>query len=477
MSQSSDTQELDLSQPQDLELFVESAADVCVAAMHYESTAEADQYQRVSISDVSGEEIFTTLYQKLEHLEAIVANHQRTKEVLTDQQVIQLQQLYNDMLLLRDHIITSYKDQKLKTKPPIALDDRTSAKTTRVSRAGTESPAIAPKSTQSPSGQSVAASTTRPLSFTPASIRQPGVMPLSKPTPTPSTPGGITQQKAHSLREVLLVARDKDVRFLHDQRKQIAVDKLIRALAVVPKEGIPPAEAAPLFQLLVQVGVLEQPHARVQDSNNASSPDKVQESTDVVVPKLQKKPVQKISDTLPQPKETRQDVKTQRTPVKRVDTRQLSAASNAPKQKKKAWPSKRTLTGRYLNGRRERGFIATQYTKPEAFESVLQHIIQKIEGKTQDRFEKWLGEESSSSFGFLEKKRIAEVLELTQNPQTREILRERNIKYETFVTWVDLIDDMQLVAKMSNNRLFGELFVRWVVLLEMAAHDRVSEDE
>jgi hypothetical protein len=49
----------------------------------------------------------------------------------------------------------------------------------------------------------------------------------------------------------------------------------------------------------------------------------------------------------------------------------------------------------------------------------------------------------------------------------REVLAKNNIKYETFLVWVDLIEEMQAVVPPQRDMTLGELFAKWMIEIEI----------
>ena len=84
-----------------------------------------------------------------------------------------------------------------------------------------------------------------------------------------------------------------------------------------------------------------------------------------------------------------------------------------------------------------------------------------------DVFERWLQEEHVSAFLFIQQFGVADILQLSNDPQIRLKLKENNVKYETFLHWIDLIPDMQEVVGSNGQMVFGELFARWVIESKM----------
>lgn len=127
----------------------------------------------------------------------------------------------------------------------------------------------------------------------------------------------------------------------------------------------------------------------------------------------------------------------------------------------------RSLTAQYLQSKMYADFISSHYTSATAFERLLDIKITQIEEKTTDAIERWLGEKHQSPFIFLQDKTIAEVLALSQNSDIRTIIQEADIKYETFLTWIDFLPNMLSSIEIETNKTFGELFARYIIETEM----------
>ncbi len=126
-----------------------------------------------------------------------------------------------------------------------------------------------------------------------------------------------------------------------------------------------------------------------------------------------------------------------------------------------------SLTARFLQAEPCQRFIAAHYHSQETFEKLLDSTITSIEAENVDRFERWLGESYNSAFAFISDMTVGEVLEFAVDRGVRSVLKEKNIKYETFVAWIDSIGDMQIVAGEDLNFLFGELFALWFIRIKM----------
>jgi hypothetical protein len=128
-----------------------------------------------------------------------------------------------------------------------------------------------------------------------------------------------------------------------------------------------------------------------------------------------------------------------------------------------------SLTEKYLTAPRYQQHILSHYSSLQAFEQLLDATITKVEATTIDAIEKWLGDLPASAFAFVKDMSIPE-LEAFANRSFADVnadLQKQNIKYETFVVWRDMVDDMVPVVRGGRAMRFGELFAHWMVELDM----------
>lgn len=125
-----------------------------------------------------------------------------------------------------------------------------------------------------------------------------------------------------------------------------------------------------------------------------------------------------------------------------------------------------SLSREYLNTDRYKDFIGAFYPSPDAFEKTLRLAVIEIESTTDSKLDNWLGVRFNSPFEFIQNMSISEVQELAGD-DARSILDENGIKYETFLTWIDLIPDMQEIVSEDEQLLFGELFAKWIIESQM----------
>ncbi len=116
---------------------------------------------------------------------------------------------------------------------------------------------------------------------------------------------------------------------------------------------------------------------------------------------------------------------------------------------------------------RYHAFISGRYPTSKDFGKVLNHKVSQIEDRTIDSFERWLGEESLSAFRYLKGKTIGDISRLMSRTDVRSILIKRNVKYETFLTWIDLITEIQGLIKVDEDITLLELFARSLIESEM----------
>lgn len=149
--------------------------------------------------------------------------------------------------------------------------------------------------------------------------------------------------------------------------------------------------------------------------------------------------------------------------IPHVQSKPLSPGISKPNERL----NERSLTAQFLQVKPYVDFIANNYTSAAAFERLLDMRITQIEAKTTDAIERWLGEKHESPFIYLQDKTIADTLELSQRKNVRTIVIEAGIKYETFLTWIDLLPKMLEQTNLNINKTFGELFARFIIEIEM----------
>ena len=134
---------------------------------------------------------------------------------------------------------------------------------------------------------------------------------------------------------------------------------------------------------------------------------------------------------------------------------------------------KQSLTNRYLKAPKYQAFIAEHFSSPGGFERILDSTITKIEAETIDHIERWLGETSASAFELIKDMTIAEVEAMAASgyDNIHFLLQKENVKYETFVAWVEVLEVMVDAMEPPKNVPFGELFARFMIESEMSTRE------
>lgn len=320
---------------------------------------------------------------------------------------------------------------------------------------------------------------------------------------------------ARSLRETLLVERDRHGALVRDPKKQVMVDKLIRKLSSIPPSGLSETTDIPeMVRLMRAIDVPGQQGKLVNPAGQSVQVSYVDEDDTQYIKCLgSQNPKHKVMDISVEDDdglaiEIRVADKAKELIAKQTEAKAAEAVSIQPQIQPvvPVWDAKvenfvvaqteacdpinvavpvettrvtrtspvlkkRSLTKLYLSDPVYQAFIARYYTSSAAFERMLDTVVKQIEEKTVDAFEKWLQEEHNSPFTFIEELTVGEVLELGAHEDVRQILAEQNIKYETFLAWFDLIEEMQSVVGDDPNIKFGELYARWMIETEMSYYN------
>lgn len=312
---------------------------------------------------------------------------------------------------------------------------------------------------------------------------------------------------ARTLRETLLVERDRHRALVRDPKKQILVDKLIRKLSTLSPAGLSTEVDIPEILALFRAIDVPEQQGELHRSHRSEEVVLVEPENDVLQTSVA--PVHKVMEVMGDGEEkileiqvannanqrifSQTETPTQISPEPAVVKAQEEAVhpqqndleliatlekndpvSNvkplfAPAlQKPSPILAEDSLTNRYLNEEVYQTFINRRYTSPVAFERILDATIQHIEAQTIDALERWLGEERPLAFSFLEDMTVAEVQRLAGHPEVRALLAKENIKYETFLQWVDLLPEMQSMVTAPSDELFGSLYAKWMIETEMA---------
>lgn len=138
-----------------------------------------------------------------------------------------------------------------------------------------------------------------------------------------------------------------------------------------------------------------------------------------------------------------------------------------------------SLTEKYLTAPRYRAFIEKHFSSLAGFERILDATITKMEAKTIDGIERWLGETHASAFEYIKDLTIAEVQQLVTAGQDviKPELQKENIKYETLMVWSDALFEMSQALQPPAHVTFGELFARYMLENEMIGVNDIGNSQ
>lgn len=131
--------------------------------------------------------------------------------------------------------------------------------------------------------------------------------------------------------------------------------------------------------------------------------------------------------------------------------------------------SKESLTETYLVAPKYRQFILDNYSSVKSFEQILDATVTKMEASTIDHIERWLGDLPASAFHYIKDMTLLELAKFSDQgyDKIKAVLKEENVKYETFVLWQDLIDEMVQVIPAQPTMKFAQLFTLWMAEIAM----------
>lgn len=113
---------------------------------------------------------------------------------------------------------------------------------------------------------------------------------------------------------------------------------------------------------------------------------------------------------------------------------------------------------------RYKQFAARNFHSKAHFEVTLRRQIQKVEAQqTSGFFYETFGYKYASAFdSFLCTMTCPEIFEFDTKPYNfkMEVMTQKNVKYETYLAWVDMMADMFEMTHAHKDITFGELFVR-----------------
>lgn len=485
-------QELDLSQENDLAFFQESAKAVFDEVSDFGYII----HTQVQSADESSQQVFATLVEKNDRLNELVKKC-RTDFLPHDKElpaelIDELQQIYDDLILLRNDIL------HIQAQQPAQL----SAETEKIEETDSQPLPMM-----------------RKLSIAHESDQDEVLLfGLSAPQPGPDS-----MKQIHAMREVLLLARDTHPSLMYDSEKQILVDKLFRKLGAVSSQGLRPETNIP--EIVALMKAVNVPHAAVptvssipvehhnspQATNSEQEPtttyqrkrktmsvsqdedDTTQKSIAINIAKDATEEIAHLEEqmevlhpdqnVLAKPQIVRENISQVEMQIvgqtEAIDP--INTVIKKPVQPVLPVPD---LVGEELQNQdgeevvTYKSFVEKEFGSMEEFGKVLNSEIARIESLTTDKFQGWLGEKKASAFEMLQDMSVNEVSVLQKQKGLREEMIEKNVNYETLLTWFDLLPEMIEMTEADTRISFGELFTYWIIESEMAyVHDSKEKNE
>lgn len=130
-----------------------------------------------------------------------------------------------------------------------------------------------------------------------------------------------------------------------------------------------------------------------------------------------------------------------------------------------------SLTVAYLTKPQYQAHIAEHYSSSAAFERILDASVTTLEAKTIDGIDRWLGDTPASAFHFVKDMSLAEFEQFAKAGYlvVTDTLRAENIKYDTFLVWRDLYDEMVTSLPTALTMTYGELFATFMIENDIAS--------
>ncbi len=108
-------------------------------------------------------------------------------------------------------------------------------------------------------------------------------------------------------------------------------------------------------------------------------------------------------------------------------------------------------------------FIEMNYLSIEEFEKDLEKFIYDFEYNSLSGIERVLRESYQSPFPYIQAKTFSQMTEMTKHKGFKSYLKHLNIKYEIFLAWKDLIEDLIKDDEELRTKTIGEIFVRLII--------------
>jgi LysM repeat protein len=148
------------------------------------------------------------------------------------------------------------------------------------------------------------------------------------------------------------------------------------------------------------------------------------------------------------------------------------SASNVSKQPEVIPPPRPfALNGQYADQPAYKEYIQQVFGSAKAYEQAVERAVQNFDNTTYDVFDRssiFGGGTYESPYRLLSDMSLQEVTEFEQQPnaEIRAFLNENNIKYDTYLAWLDKIDEMVQVLPNEAETKVSDLFSRYVVEFE-----------
>jgi hypothetical protein len=357
--------------------------------MEQEPVAKFDDYQKLHIEEFLGKEIFEMISVKLVRLQKLI-DHCRfdlvpNNKEISDDQVTEMQELYNNLILLRDYIWEKYPggnevnivDEE--TLEDIEIADKEYQKLKPVTHPGTDD------------------------QFQESGMKS----------------GEATEDGSISTHKQLKISKEEET-----DRAIIIDDKI-------------PTIASPAIPV----------------KNNKTVEEDVQSTTVMVNDNESPNTRRAFSE------------------IEKSDPVSQAVRGRIPTVIHSRHEDDETMLTSFLREPRHLAFINKYYGTVKNFERMLDTNVATIEDEMIDKLERWLGERPNSAFHFLRDRLVTDIAEMEENPKLRKILQSKRIKYESFVFWVDSIDEMKQIITTKYPITFGEMYARFMIETEIRYHE------
>ncbi len=120
--------------------------------------------------------------------------------------------------------------------------------------------------------------------------------------------------------------------------------------------------------------------------------------------------------------------------------------------------------GNYFDQPDYKLFVSKVFGNEKAFAKILNRAIENLDNSTYDLFNKGI---YNSPFNLLKDMSLSEIQKFQNlpNARVREIMKTENIKYDTYLAWLDLIDEMTTMKEhlpQEGTTTLIDLFSRYV---------------